>query len=316
MLQPTSQTNTETTKLNIKAAIFSTLVSSVLFSIKITTGLVTGSIAILASALDSAFDFLSSSVNFYAIKHAAKPADAQHRFGHGKAEALAGFVQSIIIFGSAGYLIYESFQRFFTNNEVSKVLEGIIVMAISIALTVALVSYQSYVHKKSKSIAIAADRLHYITDILANAVVIVALLASKLFNWQWVDPAGAMIIAIYIIKSSIVIFRQSFDILMDKDISDRYRDDLKSAMKKVSAEILGYHDLRSRSAGGVDFMEFHMEVPKDMTVKQSHDVVERTMIELQSMHPNLELIIHTDPAELDKNDGKVKIFDRDKPRFY
>jgi len=316
VLQPSSQINETISKLNIKAAIFSIFVSSILFAIKIFTGFLTGSIAILASALDSAFDFLSSSVNFYAIKHAAKPADAQHRFGHGKAEALSGFVQSIIIFLSAGYLIYESFQRFLSGNDLVNIYEGVVVMVISIALTFVLTSYQSYVHKKSKSIAIAADRLHYITDILANVVVIVTLLAGKYFGWRWVDPAAAMVIAIYIIKSSAEIFRHSFDVLMDKDISDKYRDDLKAVMKKVSPQILGYHDLRSRSAGGVDFMEFHMEVPKDMTVKESHDVVERTMIELQKIHPNLELIIHTDPAELNTTDGKVKIFDRDKPRFY
>ena len=137
-------------KLNIRAAAFSLTVSSTLFAVKIIIGLMSNSMAIIASALDSAFDFISSSVNFFAIRHAQKPADHQHRFGHGKAEALAGFLQSIFIFCSGLYLIYESGRRFLNPQEIKNIDQGIVVMIFSIALTLALVLYQNWVQKKSK----------------------------------------------------------------------------------------------------------------------------------------------------------------------
>lgn len=306
----------ENSKLNRRAAIFSISVSSTLFIVKTMVGLLSNSIAVMASALDSAFDFLSSSVNYYAIKHAQKPADAAHRYGHGKLEALAGFVQSIIIFASAFYLIYRAADRLIYPQEVERINESIAIMTLSVILTWALVAYQSYVHKKSQNMVIAADRLHYVTDLLANGAVIVSLLLGQYVRLPFFDAITALGISIFVIKGSSEIFKQSFDILMDKDISDKYRDDIIDSISKVSPDILGYHDLRSRSAGDVDFLEFHLEIPKNLTVKAGHDMVERLMHEMQSRHPNLEIIIHTDPAELDEKDGQVKIFDRDTPRFY
>ncbi len=306
----------ENSALNRRAALFSIAVSSFLFIIKTGIGIMSNSIAVLASALDSAFDFLSSSANFYAIKHAQKPPDTGHRYGHGKLEALAGFVQSIVIFASALYFIYQSIERMINPNEVDRITESFIVMGVSIVLTWLLVTYQSYVHRQSQNVVIAADRLHYVTDLLANGAVMLSLLVNKFADLPFIDGLTALGISIFIIKSSSEIFKQSFDILMDKDISDRYREDILRTISTVSPDILGYHDLRSRSAGDIHFLELHLEIPKNMTVKHGHDLVERLMNEMQKIHPNLEIIIHTDPAEVNELDGKVKIFDRDTPRFY
>ena len=306
----------EINKLNVKAATSSIFVASTLFFLKIFTGIITGSIAVIASALDSAFDFLSSSVNLYAVRHAQKPADSGHRYGHGKAEALAGFIQSIFIFGSVFYLVFVSIQRFINPSSVDHIVEGVSVMIISIVMTYLLTVYQKKVFKKGKSLVIAADRLHYITDILANAAVVISLAIGKYIDLPWVDPLAAILIAVFILKSSSEILKNSFDILMDKDISDKYREDIKLTLKAISPDVLGYHDLRSRSAGDIDFLEFHMEISKDMKVKDSHDLVEDAMYKLKEIHPNLEIIIHTDPAVIDETDGKVKILDKEKPRFY
>ncbi|MDH4262217.1 MAG: cation diffusion facilitator family transporter [Spirochaetia bacterium] len=306
----------QTNKLNIRAAAYSVTVSSVLFTIKIIIGVSTNSMAIIASALDSAFDFISSSVNFFAIRHAQKPADHQHRFGHGKAEALAGFLQSIFIFSSGVYLIYKSLQRFFAPAEIINIDTGIYVMFISIALTFGLVSYQHWVQKKSKSMVIAADRLHYVSDLLSNLAVIISLLLGKFFSFYQLDVVAALGIAIFIIKGSFNIFKQSFDILMDRDISDKYREDIKTIIESQSSDIIGYHDLRSRSAGDIDFLELHLELPSHLKVIDSHDIIEDIMFKLKKIHPNVEIIIHTDPAEVDADSGKIKLFDREKPRFY
>jgi len=303
-------------KLNIRAAAFSLTVSSTLFAVKIIIGLMSNSMAIIASALDSAFDFISSSVNFFAIRHAQKPADHQHRFGHGKAEALAGFLQSIFIFCSGLYLIYESGRRFLNPQEIKNIDLGIVVMIFSIALTLALVLYQNWVQKKSKSMVIAADSLHYVTDLLSNLAVIVSLLLGRYFSLHQFDVLAALGIAIFIIKGSAGIFKQSFDVLMDRDISDKYRDDIKEILETDSPDIIGYHDLRSRSAGDIDFLELHLELSANLKILDSHDIIEDIMFRLKKKHPNIEIIIHTDPAEVDMQSGKVKLFDREKPRFY
>ena len=303
-------------KLNIKASISSIVVAFILFALKIVVGLFSQSVAIVASALDSAFDLLSSVANFFAIKHAQKPADQMHRYGHGKAEALAGFIQSIIIFLSGLFLIINSIERVLFPKEIQFIESSIIVMIISIILTFLLTEYQKYVQKKSKSLVIAADRLHYLTDILSNLIVLASLLLNKYLNSVFFDPIAAILIALYIIFGITKIFKQSFDILMDKDISSKYREDLIRVISKLSPEVIGYHDLRSRSGGDIDFIEFHLEIPKNMTVNDSHILVEKTMYELLKIHRNLEIIIHTDPAEIDSKNGKVKLYDRDQPRFY
>ncbi|MDH4200789.1 MAG: cation diffusion facilitator family transporter [Spirochaetia bacterium] len=302
--------------LNLKAATLSVLVSSSLFIIKIVIGILTNSIAMIASSLDSALDFLSSGINFYAIRHAQKPADHQHRYGHGKAEALAGFLQSIIIFCSGFYLIYVSIKRFFFPEPLENLEWGVGVMIISILLTYFLITYQKNVQKKSKSLVISADRLHYVSDLISNAAVVVSLLATKYFGLNQLDVLAGLGIAVFIIKGSLDILRQSFDTLMDKDISDKYREDILSLIQNISPDILGYHDLRSRSAGDIDFLEFHLELPSHLTVIESHELIEKAMYELKKIHPNIEIIVHTDPAELDIKSGKIKLFDREKPRFY
>ena len=314
--QVTTDAKKNTNKLNIRAAAYSVSVSSILFLIKIVIGVLTNSMAIIASALDSAFDFISSAVNFFAIRHAQKPADHLHRFGHGKAEALAGFLQSIFIFASGLFLIYKSIQRFLSPMEIHNVDWGIVVMIVSIALTLALVTYQKWVQSKSNSMAIAADRLHYVSDLLSNGAVIISLLLSRFFSLHQFDVIAALGIALFIIKGSIGIFKQSFDILMDRDISDKYRDDIKEIIETMSPDIIGYHDLRSRAAGDLDFLELHLELPSAWTVLDSHEIVEKIMYALKKKHPNVEIIIHTDPAELDLASGKIKLFDREKPRFY
>lgn len=303
-------------RLNLKAAILSVCVSGLLFGIKITAGVLSNSVAIIAAALDSAFDFLSSSVNLYAIRHSQKPADHKHRYGYGKAEALAGFMQGIIILASGFYLIYESVKRFFFPAPIENLTLAIGVMIVSIMFTFFLVSYQKKVYRQSNSIAIAADRLHYLTDLLSNTLVISSLVINHFYTLPIVDALAALGVAIFIIRGSIEILRNSFDILMDKDISDKYREDIVALFSKISPDILGYHDLRSRSAGDMDFLELHLELNPNLKVIDSHELVEKTMYALKEKHPNLEIIIHTDPAEIDKKSGKVKLFDREKPRFY
>ena len=303
-------------KSSQKAGFLSILTAALLFSAKLIVGIISGSAAILASALDSALDFISSLINLFAIIAAQKPADLKHRFGYGKAEALAGFLQSNFIFFSGFYLIYISIKKIQENKALEFVDEGLLVMGISLFLTICLVIYQTIVLRKTNSIVLKADRLHYLTDILTNIAVILSLGLQKIFSINYIDAIAGLFLAVYVIFSSFEIFKGSFNILMDRDISENYRDVLLKLIKKYNPDIAGYHDLRSRTSGGVDYIELHLEMPKDMSLEKSHHLIEDFMGELKEMYPNLEIIIHADPAEV-AQDGSVKyILDKEEPRFY
>ncbi|MDH5721367.1 MAG: cation diffusion facilitator family transporter [Spirochaetia bacterium] len=309
-------TETKPTNISKKAAFFSIFTAASLFSIKIVTGFLSGSAAILASALDSALDFISSLINLFAIAAAQKPADLKHRFGYGKAEALAGFLQSVIIFLSGFSLIYIAIKKIMENKPIEYLDEGLFIMFISLFFTITLVTYQTYALRKTNSIVVKADRLHYLTDIVTNAAVIISLALQKWLSLFYIDAIAGLLLAFYVIFSSFEIFKASFFILMDRDISENYRGVLLDLIKKYHPEIAGYHDLRSRTSGGVDYIELHLEMPKDISLEKSHHLIEDFITDMKNQFPNLEIIIHADPAEINK-DGSVKyILDKEEPRFY
>lgn len=307
---------TENSDESKKALLASLFVSSVLFSGKMFFGLVTGSVAILASALDSGLDFFSSLINMFALLTAQKPADSEHRFGHGKAEALAGLVQGVVIFVSGAYLFYQSILRFIVPEELTELGSGIWVMTVSLVLTMLLVSYQKYISKKTESLVVEADTMHYLTDIISNAVVLIALGVYHLSGYIYADAIAGLGGAIYVFWGSITIIRQSFSVLMDADISDKYRESLIEVINRYNEKVFGYHDLRTRSAGIHDYMDFHLEMDREMTLEESHDLVESIMGDLKKMHPQLETMIHSDPVVVNKDGQKVRLLDNAEPRFY
>ncbi|MDH5718043.1 MAG: cation diffusion facilitator family transporter [Spirochaetia bacterium] len=308
--------NEEINKLNKKAGIASIITAIFLFTTKLFIAIAAGSASILGSALDSGLDFISSLINLFAILTAQKPADLKHRFGYGKAEALAGFIQSIIIFLSGLYLVYYSILKIKYENPVNNIEEGLFVMILSLIMTILLVYYQTKTLKKTQSIVLSADRLHYLTDVLTNLLVIISLMVQKWFTIYWIDSAAGLFLAFYVMKSSSDIFKSSFFILMDRDISQKYRKILIELIETYKPKIVGYHDLRSRTSGGVDFLEFHLEMPKDISLEESHHLVENFMITLKKRFPMLEMIIHADPAEIAKDGTVERLLDKEKPRFY
>lgn len=263
-----------------------------------------GSVSLLASAVDSALDLLSSGVILAALIASARPADNEHRYGHGKAEALAGFLQSLLIFGSAGFVIFRAIRGRLLPQPLANLEGGMIVMGGSLVLTAALVTFQGYVARRTESIAVKADRLHYVSDLAANGIVIVALLVERRFQIGWADFGGGVLTAAYIMKISYQVFRESFDILMDRDVSHLYRATIQAFIDKKGG-VLGYHDLRSRSAGDRHFLEIHLELDRSISFEESHGLVEELIAGLERSHPNLEVSVHSDPAARDPDDGTV-----------
>jgi ferrous-iron efflux pump FieF len=256
----------------------------------------TDSVTLLATLIDSILDAFASLINLLAVRHAITPADKEHRFGHGKAEALAGLGQAAFIAGSAGFLLLESGRRILHPVVLESYGPGVIVMLFSIAATLALMAFQRYVIRRTNSTAIKADALHYRTDLLVNGSVIVALVLS-VRGWAGFDPLFAIAIAMYIVYSAWDIVRQSLDDLMDRELPTAEREAIKQ-IAAAQAGVRGMHDLRSRRSGIATFLQLHLEVDDDLTLLQAHEISDEVELKLQCLYPAAEIIIHIDPISV------------------
>lgn len=281
--------------LRRNAAVASTVVGTVLVLIKIAAWLLTGSVSILSSLLDSLLDILASAVNLIAINHAVTPADDNHRFGHGKAEPLAGLGQSAFIGGSAVLLSFEALQRLWQPVAVTAHGIGITVMGLSIVLALGLVRYQKYVVAKTGSVAIRADELHYRGDVILNASVIASLLISGMTGWTAVDPLFAIGVAGWIIWNAWGIIRQSLEQLMDQELPNEDRKRIRGIVLEHS-EVHSFHDLRTRAAGPTAFIQLHLVLDGGITLERAHGISDEVEAAIRAAFPNSEVIIHQDPV--------------------
>ncbi|MTI10144.1 cation diffusion facilitator family transporter [Curvivirga aplysinae] len=250
-MQPLNQDRrNHLTRLSTSVSVMS---ASFLVIIKLVAWIMTGSVAVLASLIDTIMDLFSSMISFIAIRYSQIPADNDHRFGHGKAEPLAALAQSGFTFASGIYLLFEVGKRLQNPILLEKTYIGIYVMIISILATLCLVAFQSWVSKKTQSVLIKADTLHYKGDLLANFGVIIALVVSEVYKAYWLDPLIALLIALYILKAAYLIFKEAFDMLMDKELSDEERTTIKKIVLN-HIEVYGFHNLRTRQSGANSFL--------------------------------------------------------------
>lgn len=272
-------------------------VAVVLIGVKFYAWLATDSVSLLSTLVDSVLDAGASMVNLIAIHYALQPADKEHRFGHGKAEPLAGLIQSGFIFASALFLIVEMSNRFLNPSAVENSDMGIIVMVISIVLTVALVLFQKYVVLHTQSVAVSADSLHYTTDILVNVGVIIALVVAAYTDWLWFDPLVAGIIALYILYSVREIAMDAIQLLMDREFPMEDRSKILELVR-AHPEVIGVHDLRTRSSGPHEFIQLHLVLNGNMTLHASHAIADEVEAILEDAFPDAEILIHQDPHDI------------------
>ena len=280
------------------ASYASVFVASVLIILKLGAYLTTHSVALLASFIDSLLDVAASIINLVAIRHALVPADEDHRFGHGKAEPLAGLAQSAFIAGSALFLVVEAGDRLFNPKSIEHGSIGIIVMVVSLVLTIALVSFQHHVINKTGSIAIKADNLHYISDILVNLGIIIALVLSLYFEWYIADPLIALGVAAYVLYSAWEIVKVSLDQLMDRELPDEAREIIKQLALK-HPEVRNLHELRTRTSGQITFIQMHLEMDPVLSLEKAHQISDEVEAEIKKVFPNSEIIIHEDPEGIE-----------------
>lgn len=282
-------------RLARSAAMASITVAAVLVALKLWASVETNSVAMLGSLADSALDLVASLVTLFGVVYAAMPADDDHRFGHGKAEAIAAIVQVVLIALSAFALVVRSIQHWMEDAPVGEAPVGIGVSVAAIALTFVLLWWQRYVLSRTGSVAIRTDHVHYQGDLLLNLAVIAALVLQTQLGLGKADAFFGLGIAAWLAYGAWDASHEAVDHLMDRE----WPEDRRSAFVARAAthpELSNLHDLRTRTAGNRDFVQFHVDLPGEMTVREAHEVIDRVEADLRSAFPGTELLIHIDPA--------------------
>lgn len=296
------ETGADRGRLTRSAAWASVTVAALLVGLKAHAAWSTGSTAMLGSLADTALDLVASLVTLVGVWVAARPDDAGHRFGHGKAEALAAIVQVVLISVSALGLAARAVEEYLAGSRTAEAGEGIAVSISALAATLALLVWQRHVIRRTGSLAIATDHVHYQSDLLLNAAVIAALALDQYLGLAGADPLFGLGIALWLGWGAWRASHRAIDELMDKEWPEAKRAHF-IAVAARHPELRGMHDLRTRTSGDRDFVQFHVWVDPAMTVRAAHKVMDEIEVRLQREFPEVEILIHPDPEGLIDEQG-------------
>ncbi len=286
-------------KYLIKLASYASVATAiVLLCSKLFVWFATDSAAILASLTDSFLDIGASIINLLAIKYALEPADDAHRFGHGKAESLAGLAQSALIVGSSLLLILHGVSSLLDAKPIVRSELGIAVSIFALLVTFALISFQSVVVAKTGSVAIKADSLHYKSDLWLNGAVLVALVLSA-YGFYWVDGLATILISCYILYGAYGIGFESIQMLLDHELPAEDIEKITAIVSNTD-NVLGLHELRTRQSGYMKFIQLHIELDDDLTLFQAHAIADNVEYNILGEFPSTEVLIHQDPVSIVK----------------
>ncbi|MCS3903776.1 ferrous-iron efflux pump FieF [Methylohalomonas lacus] len=290
---PASDSNN---RLMRRATWLAVAVASLLIAIKLVAYVLTGSVALLSSLIDSVVDLMASTVNLLAVHVALQPPDREHRFGHGKAEPLAGLAQAAFISGSGVFVLIEAFNRLWHPQPLDYAQVGIGVMILATLVTIGLVIYQRRAINATGSLAITADSLHYYGDVLINVGVITAIAVDQWLGWHWFDPLIAIAIALYLLVNAWRIATGALDQLMDRELADSERERIKSIVL-AHPQVHDLHELRTRASGLDQFIQLHLVLTPDMDLATAHAIATEVQQRLARAYPQADIIIHQDPAD-------------------
>lgn len=291
-------------KATRNVALLSVATAAVLIVVKAIAWRASGSVAVLASLSDSALDLVASLITVYAVRYAAEPPDAEHRFGHGKAEAFSSLLQGGLVFASGALIGREAIAALLNPRPVEHGLAGVVVMIISIVLTLALITAQSRVLKASGSIAIAGDRAHYAADLASNAVALLGVAAAAWFGLSWVDAAAGLVVALWLIWGAVGVFREASAQLMDRELPEADRERIV-ALATADPRLLGVHQLRTRASGPYVHMQMHADLAAEISLAEAHSIIVAAENRLLEAFPSADIIIHPDPRGLAEKHGGV-----------
>ncbi|MEP1472969.1 MAG: cation diffusion facilitator family transporter [Halieaceae bacterium] len=295
MTETNHQIDGEESARLLKLATYASVTTAIILIVaKLAAYIVTNSVSVLASLIDSLLDAAASIINLFAVRYALEPPDNEHRFGHGKAESIAGLAQSMFIAGSGVFLIIESIERLAKPAPINELGLGLAVMVFAIAATLVLLAIQHYVIRRTQSVAIKADSLHYKTDLLTNTAIILALVLSQL-GWYGMDPLFALGVAIYILYSAWKIAREAFNDLLDRELPEEKRQEI-IRIATDHPQVMGAHDLRTRVSGRTVYIQLHLELDDQMRLLESHRIADNREAALRKAIPGADIVIHQDPA--------------------
>jgi ferrous-iron efflux pump FieF len=285
-------------RLSILAAVASIGVATTLICAKLAIWIITGSVAVLGTLVDSGLDVIASIVTFISVRQAAQPPDRAHRYGHGKAEAIGALIQAGFVLGSAFFLANEALRRLIAPQPIAQSGIGIAVLLFAILLTAVLIGFQRFVVRRTGSIAIAADSLHYRSDLFMNLAVILAMLLVEATGWAVIDPMSGLGIVGLLLYSAVGVGRRALDMLMDRELPAESRARIrKLALGHPRAH--NVHDLRTRRAGSDVFIELHLELDGDLNLEQAHDITHEVEARIRAAFPEADILVHQEPAGLE-----------------
>ncbi len=289
-------TPTEAAAITKRTVLLSVATASILIAIKLWAWIVSDSVSVLASLADSGLDLAASLVTLGAVIYAAAPPDHEHRYGHGKAEGFAALMQAALVGASAALIAREALDRFL---DPRPVLDGgipIVVMCISIALTMLLIVFQTRALKQTGSVATAGDRAHYAADVAANIAVIGGVIGSAYLKIPFIDPLIGLGVAAWLALGAFNVAKEAIDQLMDKELSDEARGRIIELAQGAEAQ-LSVHQLRTRSAGPIIHIQFHLDLPETTSLAQAHDIMVECENRILSEFPGADILIHPDPKD-------------------
>ncbi len=265
-----------------------------LTAIKAAVWLASGSVSILASLADSGLDLIAALGTFFAVRYAAAPPDAEHRFGHGKAEAFASLLQAGLVFASAALIGQEAIRHFIEPSRFEHEDWAVLAMVVSTVLTVGLVYAQTQVLRRTRSVAVSGDRAHYFADLASNLAALAAIVASALFRYNGFDAIGGLIVAAVLLWGAIGVFRESSNELLDRELPDAARRRIVELMTR-DPRLTDVHQLRTRASGPFVHIQMHADLDPELSLETAHQVVVAAEKRVLEAFPAADIIIHADP---------------------
>lgn len=272
----------------------SMITALVLVVLKAAVWLISGSVALLASMADSGLDFIASGATFFAVRYAAAPPDAEHRFGHGKAEAFASLIQAGLVFASAALIGQEAFAKLISPGHVENEGWGIAVMMLSILMTGALIASQSHLLRRTASVAVSADRTHYAADLASNVIALAGIGAVAVFHWGAIDALAGLAVGAILLWGAVSVFREASSQLMDHELPEGARARIV-ALVTEDRRITDVHQLRTRASGPIIHLQMHAELDPEISLVAAHEAVVAAEKRILREFPVADIIIHPDP---------------------
>lgn len=284
----------QTAALTRRITLLSVGTALILVATKTAAWLASGSVALLASLADSGLDLLASLITLFAVRFAVTPPDAEHRFGHGKAEAFASLMQGGLVFASAALVGREAIASLSNPRPVDAGGWALAVMGLSIILTLALISAQSRVLKQASSVAVHGDRAHYAADLASNVAAIIGIAGASLLGLNWLDGLAGLVVCLWLVWGAIGVFRQAAGQLMDQELEPEDRARIV-ALATADPAIKGVHQLRTRASGPYVHLQMHADLDPDLTLRAAHEAIVAAEKRILEAFPAADIIIHPDP---------------------